>query len=71
MGHDQNIRFGTMLVTFPRDDGGSHEEPDRTQFISDAAVTDWLQQRCLHLINIGRYQDADALQDEFDCPLHP
>jgi len=59
-----------MLVTFPRDDDGSQDKSDHTDFISDAATTDWLQQRCLHLINIGRYQDADALQDEFDCPLH-
>ena len=58
-----------MKVTFPRDEGsdgkGKKREPDWVLDISSRLTQKYIHRRCLELIDVERYKDVKAIQDEF------
>jgi hypothetical protein len=58
-----------MKVTFPRDEGsdgkGKKRKPDWVLDISSRLTQKYIHRRCLELIDVERYKDVKAIQDEF------
>ena len=54
------------LITFHQGAGGNDGgEPEWVKRICDGYTRRYIEQRCVHLIDVGRFGDVEAIREEF------